>query len=72
MSSTLLDVAAIRSRFSSLDQPFVYFDGPSGTQVPDEVIREIDRHLIEANANMGAPFETSRRTTASWPAIAAW
>jgi cysteine desulfurase family protein (TIGR01976 family) len=62
MSTTLLDVAAVRARFSALDRPLAFFDGPGGTQCPDEVIDAIARYLREDNANVGAPYGTSRRT----------
>ncbi|MGH3064155.1 MAG: aminotransferase class V-fold PLP-dependent enzyme, partial [Gaiellaceae bacterium] len=57
-----LDVDAVRVRFSALRQPYAFFDGPAGTQVPDEVIDAIARYLRESNANVGGQFETSRRT----------
>ncbi len=62
MSTTAFDVTAVRSRFSALDRPLAFFDGPGGTQCPDEVIDAIAAYLREANANVGAPYETSRRT----------
>ena len=62
MSATLLDVAAVRARYSALDRPLAFFDGPGGTQCPDEVIDAIARYLREDNANIGAPYGTSRRT----------
>jgi cysteine desulfurase family protein (TIGR01976 family) len=62
MSTTLLDIDAVRARFSALDRPLAFFDGPGGTQCPDEVIEAIAVYLREANANVGAPYETSRRT----------
>ena len=65
VSATLLDVAAVRARFSALDRRLAFFDGPGGTQCPDEVIDAIARYLREDNANVGAPYETSRRTDAS-------
>jgi cysteine desulfurase family protein (TIGR01976 family) len=64
MSATLLDVGAVRARFSALDRPLAFFDGPGGTQCPDEVIDAIAAYLRESNANIGAPYETSRRTDA--------
>ncbi len=64
MSVATLDVAAVRSRFSALDRPLAFFDGPGGTQCPDEVIDAIASYLRESNANIGAPYETSRRTDA--------
>ncbi len=62
MSTTLLDVTAVRERFSALDRPLAFFDGPGGTQCPDEVIDAIAGYLREDNANIGAPYETSIRT----------
>jgi cysteine desulfurase family protein (TIGR01976 family) len=59
-----LDVDAVRRRFSSLDSPLAFFDGPGGTQVPDEVIDAIATYLRESNANVGGPYETSRATEA--------
>jgi cysteine desulfurase family protein (TIGR01976 family) len=62
MSTTVLDIAAVRARFSALDRRLAFFDGPGGTQCPDEVIDAISGYLRESNANIGAPYETSRRT----------
>ena len=64
MSTTLLDVAAVRGRYTALDRTLAFFDGPGGTQCPDEVIDAITRYLREDNANIGAPYETSVRTVA--------
>ena len=64
MSATLLDVAAARARYTALDRRLAFFDGPGGTQCPDEVIDAISLYLRESNANIGAPYETSRRTDA--------
>jgi cysteine desulfurase family protein (TIGR01976 family) len=64
MSTFALDVAAVRSRFSALDTPTAFLDGPGGTQVPDSVIEAMASCLREANANLGGPFETSRRADA--------
>jgi cysteine desulfurase family protein (TIGR01976 family) len=62
VSATLLDVDAARARFSALDRRLAFFDGPGGTQCPDEVIDAIADYLRHDNANIGAPYETSRRT----------
>ncbi len=62
MSAVALDVSAVRRRFSALDRPLAFFDGPGGTQVPDEVIEAIAGYLRESNANVSGPYETSRRT----------
>ena len=64
MSTVAYDVAAVRRRFSALDRSLVFFDGPGGSQVPDEVIEAIAGYLRESNANVGGPYETSRRTEA--------
>jgi cysteine desulfurase family protein (TIGR01976 family) len=62
VSTTALDVAAARARFSALDRRLAFFDGPGGTQCPDEVIDAIAEYLRHSNANVGAPYETSMRT----------
>ena len=62
MSIAALDIDAVRARFGALDRRLAFFDGPGGTQCPDEVIDAIARYLREDNANVGAPYETSRRT----------
>jgi cysteine desulfurase family protein (TIGR01976 family) len=62
MSTVAFDVQAVRRRFSALDQPLAFFDGPGGTQVPDEVIEAIAAYLRTSNANVSGPYETSRRT----------
>src|SRR5580693_5939748 len=59
--SASTDVAAIRSRFSSLRQGFAFLDAPGGSQVPDEVGDAIARALREASANLGAVYATSLR-----------
>src|SRR5437868_1249534 len=64
MTQVVFDVEAVRRRFSALRRELVFFDGPGGTQVPDEVIDAIASYLREDNANLGGPFETSRRTEA--------
>jgi cysteine desulfurase family protein (TIGR01976 family) len=64
MSATLLDVEAVRRRFSSLQGGFAFLDAPGGSQVPDEVGEAIARALREASANLGAPYETGRRVEA--------
>ena len=62
MSTATLDVRAVRARFSALDRPLAFFDGPGGTQCPDAVIDAIADYLRTTNANVGAPYETSRST----------
>jgi len=62
VSTVALDVDAVRARFSALQGPTAFFDGPGGTQVPDSVIAAIADHLRESNANLGGAFGNSRRT----------
>src|SRR3954468_1026145 len=62
MSTVTLDVAAVRRRFTALQRDLVFFDGPGGTQVPDEVIDAVSEYFRRANANVSGPYETSRRT----------
>jgi cysteine desulfurase family protein (TIGR01976 family) len=64
MSATLLDVDAVRRRFSSLQGGFAFLDSPGGAQVPDEVGEAIARALREASGNVGAPYETGRQVEA--------
>ena len=61
---TPLDVDAIRARYSALQRDLVFFDGPGGSQMPDEVIDAIAGYLRHSNANMGGAFATSRETDA--------
>jgi cysteine desulfurase family protein (TIGR01976 family) len=64
VSTVTFDVEAVRARYSALRQPLAFFDGPGGTQVPDEVIEAVSRYYRESNANVSGPYETSRRTEA--------
>jgi cysteine desulfurase family protein (TIGR01976 family) len=62
-----LDLAAIRAQFPALAEivngrPAVFFDGPGGTQVPQQVIDAIGAYLTHANANTHGAFLTSQRT----------
>ena len=61
---TNLDIATLRSRFPALARthdglPFIYFDGPGGTQVPDVVIDAVADYYRTSNANHGGAFATS-------------
>lgn len=62
MTSAVLDVQAVRSRFSALQRPLALLDAPGGTQMPDEVVDAMAAYLRESNANLGGPFETSRQS----------
>ncbi|KAI9016633.1 cysteine desulfurase family protein [Hyaloraphidium curvatum] len=50
-----------RERHSDPTVP-VFFDAPGGVQVPSSVISAIGNYLVEANANYGGHFTTSKRT----------
>jgi cysteine desulfurase family protein (TIGR01976 family) len=60
VSATILDVEALRTRFTALQRPMALFDAPGGTQVPDSVIEAMAAYLRETNANLGGPFDSSR------------
>lgn len=56
-----------RSRFTSLhrkgaERPFIYLDGPAGTQVPEAVIAAILGYYRTSNANTHGQFITTRET----------
>jgi cysteine desulfurase family protein (TIGR01976 family) len=61
VARVLTTVEAVRARFTALQRDLAFFDGPGGTQVPDSVIEAIADCLRLSNANLGGPFETSRR-----------
>jgi cysteine desulfurase family protein (TIGR01976 family) len=68
MCDQTIDLSPLRSQFPALQQldengrPYVYFDGPGGTQVPRAVIDAMADYFTTANANCGGPFITSRRS----------
>ena len=64
MNSAAFDVDTVRGRFSALQGPTAFFDGPGGTQCPDTVIDAIAAYLRESNANLGGAFGTSERSEA--------
>ena len=64
MSVVTLDIEAVRTRFSALRTPLAFFDGPGGTQAPDQVIDAIGRYMRDSNANVGGPYRTSLATEA--------
>ncbi len=56
-----------RSDFPSLrrqyrGQPLIYFDGPVGTQVPQQVIDAISHYYITSNSNTHGSFVTTRES----------
>ncbi|MCG3119440.1 MAG: Cysteine desulfurase SufS [bacterium] len=70
MPKSILNVAQIRKQFPALQQympngnPFIYFDGPGGTQVPQRVIEAMTEYLIKMNANKHGLFGTSQKSDA--------
>ncbi len=66
-AATTRGFAEYRDHFPSLalerhGTPVVYFDGPAGTQVPQECIDGITNYLRTSNANTGGAFLTSARS----------
>jgi cysteine desulfurase family protein (TIGR01976 family) len=62
VARVVTSIDTVRARFTALQRPLAFFDGPGGTQVPDSVIDAMAGYLRNANANLGGPFETSRRS----------
>ena len=63
------DIERIRAQFPALSltdegRRRIYFDNPAGTQVPQLVIDRMSACLLEANANLGGYFPTSRNADA--------
>jgi len=67
MTDQPIDLSAARTWFPALQEtdekgrPYVYFDGPGGTQVPQTVIDAMGDYFKTANANHGGRFVTSFR-----------
>lgn len=64
-----IDIDDIRAAFPALGltdngKRRIYLDNPAGTQVPQSVIDRMSECLIQANANLGGYFITSRKATA--------
>jgi cysteine desulfurase family protein (TIGR01976 family) len=51
----------VRERFPALGGDALFFDGPGGSQTPQEVIDAVADCLRVANANLGGAFATSAR-----------
>jgi cysteine desulfurase family protein (TIGR01976 family) len=52
-------IEELRAQFPSLQSDRIFFDGPGGTQVPQQVIDRMETYLIHMNANHGGAFSTS-------------
>jgi cysteine desulfurase family protein (TIGR01976 family) len=66
---TRFDLETIRSCFPALSitdngVPRIYFDNPAGTQVSRLVVDRMSECLLQANANLGGHFATSRKADA--------
>jgi len=57
--ATSLDIAGIRAGFPSIREGRIYLDNPGGTQVHGSVMTAVTEYYLNANANLGGPFETS-------------
>lgn len=69
-TSAVLPVDAIRAQFPALrrrhgEEPVAYFDGPGGTQVPQDVVDAMADYLVHHNANTHWHFPTSLETDAA-------
>jgi cysteine desulfurase family protein (TIGR01976 family) len=68
MTPEIPDLSPVRIKFPALQasdglgRPYIYFDGPGGTQVPRAVPEALTTYLTQANANRGGHFATSRLT----------
>jgi cysteine desulfurase family protein (TIGR01976 family) len=65
----MIEIEQIRSRFTALSRnhggrPVAYFDGPGGTQVPEEVVTAVSDYLRHHNANTHWHYPTSSETDA--------
>ena len=69
MTAQIPDLSPLRSQFPGLQEldergnPFVFFDGPAGTQVPQAVIEAVTDYYHHSNACKGGRFITSQRST---------
>jgi cysteine desulfurase family protein (TIGR01976 family) len=71
MPTTAVDLSSLRGQFPALQEtdaqgrPFVFFDGPAGTQVPQSVIDAVAHHYATANSLSSENFVTGRRCAAT-------
>lgn len=61
-TSLTLDVAYARDRFPGLDDDFILMDNAGGSQTLDNVIQRISEYLGGSNVQLGASYETSKRS----------
>ncbi|RAK96691.1 putative aminotransferase [Aspergillus ibericus CBS 121593] len=60
------DIAKARSRFPALDQEQVFLDNAGGSQVLDSVIESVTSYLSKTNVQLGATYNISKVSTASY------
>lgn len=67
MTDQRIDLSPVRAQFPALQEtddqgrPFVFFDGPAGTQVPQPVIDAVAHHFATAYSLSSDNFITGRR-----------
>ncbi len=71
-----IDPVALRAKFPALQRlvdgkPAAFFDGPGGTQSPEQVIEAMAGYLRRGSSNLGGPFLTSREADATTAAARA-
>ena len=59
-----IQINTIREQFPALslsdeEKPRIYLDNPGGTQVPRQVLKRMEKYLIQTNANSAGVFRTS-------------
>ena len=59
------DIQAVRKQFPALSRPEIFLDNPGGTQMVRASFERIQQLMIEANANHGGHFATSRNMDAT-------
>lgn len=59
-----LHIPTIREQFPALQHPLIFFDNPGGTQVARQSLDRMVDYLVNANANHGGSFATSRASDA--------
>ncbi|MCJ7624893.1 MAG: cysteine desulfurase-like protein, partial [Anaerolineaceae bacterium] len=55
------DMQAIRQQFPGISRPAIFFDNPGGTQMVRASLERMQRLMVDANANHGGLFATSRQ-----------
>lgn len=56
-------LAQVRAQFPALSQDVAFLENAGGSQVPGVVADAIHRYMTQTYVQLGAPYETSRRST---------